>query len=376
VKRVAVLGSTGSIGRQTLDVLRRLGSTFEVVGLAAGHASAAFRAQLDEWEPTYIAVGEVSPAPELDGTRILSGPDALERLVDEAVPDIVVLGTPGLVGLKACLAALRAGKVVAIANKEPLVAAGALVTRTAREFGGTIVPVDSEHNGVWQCLRGEDPSTVVQIVLTSSGGALRDTPLEDLPYVTAEQALRHPTWSMGPKITVDSATLMNKGLEIIEASRLFGVPPSLVTVALHRQSIVHALVEFADGSMKAQLSVPDMRLPIVNALMYPERVCADLPRLRIQELGALTFEPVDESRYPSLPLALQAAEAGGAYPAVLNGANEIAVERFLAGGIRFTDLVPLVEETLHRHHDDATDSIEAIIAADAWARETCRGLRT
>ena len=376
MKRVAVLGSTGSIGTQTLDVLRRLRGSFEVVGMAAGHASAAFRAQVEEWEPRYIAVGQVSPSAEMEGPIILTGPDALERLVEEAAPDVIVLGTPGLVGLRACLAALRAGKVVALANKEPLVAAGALVTRAARESGGTIVPVDSEHNGVWQCMRGEEPSTVAQIVLTSSGGALRDTPLEDLPYVTAEQALRHPTWSMGPKITVDSATLMNKGLEIIEASRLFGMPPSLVTVVLHRQSIVHALVEFADGSIKAQLSVPDMRLPIVNALMYPERVCADLPRLRVQELGALTFEPVDESRYPSIPLALQAAEAGGAYPAVLNGANEIAVERFLAGGIRFIDLVPLVEETLDRHHDDAPDSIEAIMAADAWARETCRGLRT
>jgi 1-deoxy-D-xylulose-5-phosphate reductoisomerase len=347
VKRVAVFGSTGSIGTQTLDVVSRLQRGFSVVGLAAGHWSAAFADQISYWQPAMAAVADEGPIGEPDApTRVVAGPAALERLVTELQPDVVVLGTPGLVGLRACLAALRAGKVVAVANKEPLVSAGALVMNVARRHGGTILPVDSEHSGVWQCLQGEDIHAVREIVLTSSGGAFRDTPLADLPSATPAQALQHPTWSMGPKITVDSATLMNKGLEIIEASRLFDVPASCVSVVVHRQSIVHALVEFIDGSVKAQLSVPDMRLPILNALMYPERVAIDLPRLEIARLGALTFEPVDDVRYPSISLARHAAEAGGTFPTVLNGANEVAVERFLAGSIRFTDIVPLVAETL------------------------------
>jgi len=376
VKTVAVLGSTGSVGTQTLDVLARLKDSFRVVGLAAGHWSPEFASQVAAWQPRYAAIAEHGTADSKNAdTSLLVGATALERLVEETTPDIVVFGTPGLVGLAACLAALRAGKVAAIANKEPLVAAGELVTRTAREHGGAIVPVDSEHNGVWQCLRGEETESVSEIVITSSGGAFRDTPIGDLPDATVEQALKHPTWTMGPKITVDSATLMNKGLEIIEASWLFGVPQSKVSVVLHRQSIVHALVEFADGSIKAQLSVPDMRLPIMNALMYPQRVCADLPRLQIHHLGSLTFEPIDEIRYPSIPIARGAAEAGGAYPVVLNAANEVAVERFLDGEIRFTEIVPLVAETLALHRDDHGGSIEEILAADAWARETCSGLR-
>ncbi len=376
MKTVAVLGSTGSVGTQTLDVLERFRGSFQVVGLAAGHWSDAFASQVRAWQPPYAAVAEngAGGSDEAD-TRLFSGTTALEHLVEETNPDIVVLGTPGLRGLAACLIALRAGKVAAIANKETLVAAGDLVTRTAREHGGTIVPVDSEHNGVWQCLRGEDTSAVAEIVITSSGGAFRDTPIEDLKTASVEQALNHPTWSMGPKITVDSATLMNKGLEIIEASWLFGVPQSKVSVVLHRQSIVHALVEFADGSIKAQLSVPDMRLPIMYALMYPERPCADLPRLQIQHLGSLTFEPIDEVRYPSIPIARGAAEAGGAYPVVLNAANEVAVERFLDGEVGFTDIVPLVAETIALHNDQGAASIEEILAADLWARETCRQLR-
>jgi len=376
VKTVAVLGSTGSVGTQTLDVLQRLPESFQVVGLAAGHWSDAFAAQVSVWQPACVAIAHDGAHVETDAdVRLLGGPDALEQLVGETEPDIVVLGTPGLAGLAACLAALRAGKIAAIANKEPLVAAGELVTRTAREHGGSIVPVDSEHNGVWQCLRGEETATVAEIVITSSGGAFRDTPIADLQTATVEQALNHPTWSMGPKITVDSATLMNKGLEIIEASWLFGVPQSKVSVVLHRQSIVHALVEFTDGSIKAQLSVPDMRLPIMNALMYPERVCVDLPRLRIQHLGSLTFEPIDEIRYPSIPIARGAAEAGGAYPVVLNAANEVAVERFLDREVGFTDIVALVAETIALHRDQGASSIEEILAADAWARDTCRGLR-
>ena len=376
MKRVVVLGSTGSVGTQTLDVLARLGKSFSVAGLAAGHWSDGFATQLARWDPEYAAVGADGAAREAGSeVALFTGPGALELLVQAVVPDILVLATPGLVGLSACLAVLRDGGIVALANKEPMVAAGHLVTATAREHRGAIVPVDSEHNGVWQCLRGEERESIVQIILTSSGGAFRDTPLDQLSYATVEDALRHPTWSMGPKITVDSATLMNKGLEIIEASWLFDVPPSAISIVLHRQSIVHALVEFVDGSIKAQLAVPDMRLPILNALMYPERVGADLPKLDVQNLGSLTFEPIDDNRYPSIPLARSAAEAGGAYPTVLNAANEVAVDRFLAGEIRFTSIVPLVQETVDRHNDRiGAGTIAEIEAADSWARAVCRTL--
>ena len=350
MKRAAVLGSTGSVGAQALDVLDRLGGAYEVVALAAGHRSDAFAAQVQRWRPELAALGAEEPPDLVIGdVPILCGPDALDRLVERVAPDLLLLATPGLVGLTACLRTLRGGRMVAIANKESLVAAGHLVTRAAQEHQGTIIPVDSEHSGIWQCLSGEDVASVTGIVLTSSGGAFRDTLVEDLDRATPEQALRHPTWSMGPKITVDSATLMNKGLEIIEATWLFGVPASMVSVVLHRQSIVHALVEFSDGSVKAQLSVPDMRIPIVNALMYPDRVSVGLPRLDIPTLGSLTFEPLDVERYPALRLARTAAQSGGTCPAVLNAANDVAVDRFLGGEIRFTDIVPLVAETLQRH---------------------------
>jgi 1-deoxy-D-xylulose-5-phosphate reductoisomerase len=378
-KRVVVLGSTGSVGTQTLDVLARLNERtdepndrFIVVGLGAGHWSPALARQAETWGPDGIAV-----ARDADGAPVTAplfrGESALADLVEAVTPDLVVLASPGLVGLRACLAALRAGKTVAIANKETLVSAGALVTRTAAEHGGTILPIDSEHCGIWQCLRGEPIESVEKLVLTSSGGAFRDAPLASLADATPEQALKHPTWSMGPKITVDSATLMNKGLEIIEASWLFGVATDRVEVVLHRQSIVHALVTFGDGSVKAQLAVPDMRLPIAAALVHPERVDLDLPRLDIQHLGSLTFEPIDDERYPAVGLARSAAAQGQLYPAVLNAANEIAVERFLCGEVRFTQIVTLVAETLDRFHESG-DDVEDVFAADGWARETCQGL--
>ncbi len=368
-KRVVVLGSTGSVGTQTLDVLQRLHGDFALVGLAAGHWSHDFAEQVTRWRPQFVAVAESAPPPGnlSDDLASWSGPNAMAQLVEAAGADIVVVATPGLVALSAGLAALRQGKLVAIANKEMLVTAGAFVIEAARAHGGTVVPVDSEHNAIWQCLRGEDPNAVVQVILTSSGGAVRDLPLDQLGGVTPEQALQHPTWSMGPKITIDSATLMNKGLEIIEAALLFDVQPGIVSVVLHRQSIVHAMVEYADGSFKAQLAVPDMRIPILNALTYPDRANADLPRLDIAELGTLTFEPIDEVRYPAVALARQAAAAGGTYPAVLNAANEVAVARFLAGEVRFTDIIALVAGTLDRHNETGA-GFDEILAADAWAR--------
>jgi 1-deoxy-D-xylulose-5-phosphate reductoisomerase len=358
-----------------LDVLARLNDQFALVGLAAGHWSETFAAQIGKWRPPFAAVTAGKPGAGVlpDDLNVWTGQDAMNGLVESAGADIVVVATPGLFALPACLAALRQGKLVAVANKEMLVAAGEFVLETAEAHNGTVVPVDSEHSAIWQCLRGEDPQTVMEIVLTSSGGALRDVPLDELAMVTPEQALQHPTWSMGPKITVDSATLMNKGLEIIEASLLFGVPPNTVSVVLHRQSIVHALVEYVDGSLKAQLAVPDMRIPILNALTYPERAPAELPRLDIAHLGALTFEPVDDARYPAVTLAREAADLGQTYPAVLNAANEVAVARFLHCEIRFTDIVPLVARTLDRHNQSG-HGLDEILASDRWARDYCTRL--
>ncbi|MSQ23423.1 MAG: 1-deoxy-D-xylulose-5-phosphate reductoisomerase [Chloroflexi bacterium] len=374
MKRLVVLGSTGSIGTQTLNLVARLRDEYQVVGLGAGHWSPSLSSQVAEWQPSHVAVASPAPAPPGDGITILRGSESLEAMVEELAPDVLVVGTPGLVALGACIASLRQGAIVLIANKETLVSAGSVVSEAARLYGGTVIPVDSEHSGIWQCLRGERMSSVSELVLTSSGGALRDRPLAELRFATAQEALRHPTWSMGPKITVDSATLMNKGLEIIEASWLFGVPASRVSVVLHRQSIVHALVEFKDGSLKAQLSVPDMRLAILYGLSYPERPNVDLPRLDLVGAGALTFEAIDEDRYPAVALSRQAAGAGGTYPAVLNAANEVAVEQFLHGAIGFMDIVSLVKETLGGHQSGWETDLPSVIDADRWAREACRGL--
>ncbi|OGG44315.1 MAG: 1-deoxy-D-xylulose-5-phosphate reductoisomerase [Candidatus Handelsmanbacteria bacterium RIFCSPLOWO2_12_FULL_64_10] len=370
VKRVAVLGSTGSIGTQTLDLVSRLPDAFKIVGLGAGHWSLTLAQQVELWRPELVALS--ASEPDSGDTKVLKGPTALEEMVDQLCADIVVLGTPGLVGLPACIAAVRQGAVVLLANKETLVSAGAAVSDVARTWGGTIIPVDSEHSGIWQCLRGERHETIQHLYLTSSGGALRDVPLADLPSASPEQALRHPNWKMGAKITIDSATLMNKGLEIIEASWLFGIPASRVSVVLHRQSIVHAIAEFRDGSMKAQMSLPDMRHAILYGLGYPDRLAAGLPRMDLFSMSALTFEPVDEERYPAVSLARQAAGAGGTYPAVLNAANEVAVELFLAGTIRFTDVVSLVKEVVGRHESGLESDIESVLAADRWARQEAR----
>ena len=370
--RVAVLGSTGSIGTQTLDLISQFEDRFEIVGLGAGHWSPTLAEQVKRWEPELVTVARKPTDRDASGVPLEVGDEALEGLVEHLAPDIVVLGTPGLVGIKACLLALRQGARVLVANKEPLVTAGDVVCETAKKYGGTILPVDSEHSGVWQCLRGENIEDVQRIILTSSGGALRDVPIAELDAVKPEQALQHPTWSMGPKITIDSATLMNKGLEIIEASWLFSVPPSLVSVIMHRQSIVHALVEFRDGSVKAQLSTTDMRFPLLHALVYPDRPSAKLPLLDLVAAGTLTFEPVDDERYPALNLAREAAKAGASYPAVLNAANEIAVERFLAGDLGFTQIVPVVKRALDLHHPEADRSLAAILAVDSWARGVAR----
>ncbi len=365
---VAVLGSTGSIGTQTLDVIRALGGRFRVVALAAGRNTDLLYRQVAEFRPSLVCAEAALDPDRLAGARVVP----MEEMVVHPDVDVAVVGTTGATGLAPTLAALRAGKAVALANKEVLVMAGAVLTRAAAEGGGEIRPVDSEHSAIWQCLWGEDRGGIARLILTASGGALRDRPLETLDAVTPEEALRHPTWTMGRKVTVDSATLFNKGLETIEARWLFNVPMERIEVVMHRESIVHSLVEFRDGSVKAQLGLPNMRLPIQCALTYPERLPCAVPRLDLAALGSLQFAPPDFARYPCLSLAMEAGRRGGTYPAVLAAADEVAVEEFLAGRIRFTDIPRLIERVLAAHVPGPEDELTAVLEADAWARRQAR----
>ena len=372
VKRVAVLGSTGSIGRQTLDVIRAMPQRFRVVGLAAGKNMDLLTEQVKEFEPEFI--GRPPEKDDIERLKRVVGIKYDLLPLDEiaAIPnvDIVVIATSGQAGLAPTLAASRAGKNIALANKESLVSAGEIITSEARKSGARILPVDSEHSAIWQCLGGESQEAA-RIILTASGGPFRQFSFEQLAEVTVAQALRHPSWRMGKKVTIDSATLMNKGLEIIEAHWLFSMPYDRIDVLVHPQSIIHSMVEFIDGSIKAQLSYPDMRLPIQYALSYPERLAnPQLPRLDWALVKNLDFELPDYDRFPCLQLAIEAGKQGGTCPAVLCAADEVAVELFLAGRIRFTDIAGLIERTLEQHQLVAKPSLEEIEAADAWGRET------
>lgn len=369
--RVAILGSTGSIGRQTLDVIRSMPGRFNVIGLAAGNNVTLLEEQAREFKPRMICCGreqEHIRARLKDGS--ITGRWAeLEEMAAHHDVDVVVIGTVGAAGLGASLAAVTAGKAVALANKEVLVMAGHILTAEARRSGAHLRPVDSEHSAIWQCLWGESPESVDRLVITASGGALRDLPREELERVTAEQALRHPNWQMGKKITVDSATLVNKGLECIEARWLFDVPMERIEVLLHRESIIHSLVEFRDGSVKAQLGVPDMRLPIQCALTYPDRVQSNaVPRLDLKSIGTLNFGIPSHQQFPCLGLTLEAGRRGGTAPAVLAAADEIAVEHFLANYIRFTDIPHVLEDALNAHNVIANPSLDQVLEADRWAR--------
>lgn len=368
--RVAVLGSTGSIGRQALDVIAQLPERFQVVALAAGRNSEELARQVAAFRPRYASAAVESPAlrdaMEAAGTQTLS----MDEMAVAPDVDIVLVGTAGAAGLTPTLAALRNGRPVAIANKEVLVMAGHIVRQAMLDGGGELRPVDSEHSAIWQCLWGEEGHEIRRIILTASGGAFRDFDVAQLAAVTPEQALNHPTWNMGSKITVDSATLMNKGMETIEAMWLFGVPMEKVEVVLHRESIVHSLVEFSDGSVKAQLGVPDMRLPIQCALAYPERMpVPPAPPLELAKVGTLHFGEPDVTRFPCLRLAMEAGRQGGTYPAVMAAADEVAVDRFLKREIGFLDIPVVIERVLEEHAGVADPDLEAVLEADAWARE-------
>jgi len=372
MKQLAVLGSTGSIGQQTLDVVRALPHQFRVVGLAAGKNIDLLAEQINEFKPEFVGYSPVNNEDEKTPARLTDIEYEFLPLEDIACHpqvDTVVIATSGKAGLSPTLAAVRAGKNIALANKESLVMAGEIITSEAELNGAQIFPIDSEHSAIWQCLVGEKQKAV-QLILTASGGPFRNYSLARLKEVTVEQALKHPSWRMGKKVTIDSATLMNKGLEVIEAHWLFNMPFDSIRMLIHPQSIIHSMVEFIDGSVKAQLSYPDMRLPIQYALSYPDRLPnPQLPRVDWSSINSLTFEPPDLDAFPCLRLAAEAGKKGGTYPAVLCAADEVAVELFLSQRISFVDIAGFIEQTLAQHQATAHPTIEEILAADAWARE-------
>jgi 1-deoxy-D-xylulose-5-phosphate reductoisomerase len=364
IKKLAVLGSTGSIGQQTLDIIRKFPDKFKVVGIAAGENTSLLSQQISEFRPRFIySTGKISLP---HGTKSSS----MEDIASHPDIDLAVIATSGKAGLTPTLAAIKANKTIALANKEVLVMAGEIVIIEAQKYDAQILPVDSEHSAIWQCLNGET-SEVAQLILTASGGPFYRYSPAQLAEVTVEEALRHPTWNMGENVSIDSATLMNKGLEAIEAHWLFSLPFEKIEIIVHPKSIVHSLVEFVDGNLKAQLSLPDMHLPIQYALSYPERLPnREVPRLDLVQINSLTFEAVDYANFPCLVLALEAGKKGGTYPAVLCAADEIAVELFLAGQIRLPQIAEIISETMAAHQPTSNPGLNEILAADAWARET------
>ena len=369
LKRVVILGSTGSIGCQTLDVIRAYPDRFQVVGLAAGHNVDLLATQAREFRPALVACA----APEclqplLAGASPQPAVVGLKEMATAPAVDIVVAAIVGKDGLEPTLAALESGKTVALANKEAMVMAGALLTEAAARGGGEIRPVDSEHSAIWQCLAGEDRASVSRLIITASGGALRDLPLDSLAEIGPAEALAHPTWRMGRRITIDSASLFNKGLEVIEAHWLFDIPYERIDVVLHRESIIHSMVQFVDGSIKAHLSQPDMRQPIQHALCYPDRLPLDLAPLDFVRLGSLEFGELDMERYPCLGIALAAGARGGTYPAALAAADEEAVGAFLDRGLGFIAIPRLLADTLAKHVSTPEPALDAVLEADTWGR--------
>jgi 1-deoxy-D-xylulose-5-phosphate reductoisomerase len=375
MKHVAILGSTGSIGRSALAVVDAHPSRLRAVTLAAGENAELLAEQVKRYQPALAAMASAEAAGKLraacapDSPEIAVGPAGLIAAATHPLVDIVICASSGTAGLEAVLAAIEAGKTVALANKEVLVMAGALVTEAARRKGVAILPVDSEHNAVHQCLHGRTVAEVRRVILTASGGPFRDVPSEALQHVGPDDALRHPTWRMGRKITIDSATLMNKGLEVIEAHWLFGVPGERIDVVIHPQSIVHSMVELTDGSILAQLGVTDMRLPIQYACSYPDRWDAPLPSLDLVRSGRLDFHAPDHDRFPCLGLAYRALREGGTQPVALNAANEVAVDAFLEGRLGFTAIPRVIEHVMNAHQVEPVSGVEAVRRVDAWARE-------
>jgi len=374
MKKISILGSTGSIGTNTLEVISRIAAEYVVIGLAAGSNTKLLREQVRRFNPKIVSLKTKTEADrlksELGGLpiRVVHGPEGAEEVARFEENDIVVSAITGIEGLKPTLAAVETGVRVALANKESMVVAGAILKSLAASSGAEIIPVDSEHSGIFQCLAKEKNEDVARAILTASGGPFLRTPLDELGRKTPEEALAHPRWKMGRKVTIDSATLMNKGLELIEARWLFGLEPSRLAILIHPQSIVHSLVEMKDGSTLAQLSVTDMRVPIQYALTYPERRTSALPALELGTVRSLEFFEVDEERFPLIGLARQALETGKSLPVALNAANEAAVEAFLRRRIGFTDIASVVGEVIGRHRTREADTLEAILSVDRDTR--------
>jgi 1-deoxy-D-xylulose-5-phosphate reductoisomerase len=370
VKGVAILGATGSIGKSALAVMEQHPERFRPVVVTANRNAAALERIAGRWYPelAVVAAGDAPLPPPAGGTRWLRGREALLEAATHPGVDVVLNALVGAAGLEPTLAALRAGKRVALANKESLVCAGPLVLEAAREGGGELIPVDSEHSAILQCLQGARAAEVDRLILTASGGPFRRLPREQLARVRPEDALRHPTWDMGAKITIDSATLANKALEVIEAHFLFRIGYEQISAVVHPQSIIHSMVEFADGSVLAQMGFPTMEIPILYALAYPQRLPYRSRRFDPIAAGELTFEPVREESFPAFALGVAAGRAGGMAPAVYNAANEVAVAAFLRGRIGFMDIAGAIEFVLDRWEGGRVDSVEAVLAADRWAR--------
>jgi 1-deoxy-D-xylulose-5-phosphate reductoisomerase len=378
-RRIAILGSTGSIGTNALEVIEHLGGDYRAVALSANTQLEKLAEQVKRHRPAAVAVPDdadpdICTEIEQLGVKLYHGRKGLIQLVQRDDVDTVLAAIVGAAGLPATFAAVRAGKRLALANKESLVVAGSLLIAEARKHNATILPVDSEHSAIFQVMHAGKLHEVDKVILTASGGPFRTTPIEQMNRATPQEALNHPTWQMGPKVTVDSATMMNKGLELIEACWLFDLPPMKVGVVIHPESIVHSMVEFVDGSTLAQLSPPDMKTPIQYALTYPDRVSGSGRRLEFEKSFALHFEPPDPARYPALLIAYDVATRGGTLGAVMNAANEVAVQAFLSGKIALGGICRLVELTIRRHRVQTTPTLDDLLEADQWARTTAIGL--
>ncbi len=374
-KRISILGSTGSIGQNALKVINHLGDGFEVKYLTAARSSEVLIEQVRKFQPEAVAVvdsiaaNEVKEALSGSGVKVLSGREGLLELASRDDVDVVLNGLVGSAGMEPTIRALEAGIDVALSNKESLVMAGELIENIKKETGAEIYPVDSEHSAIWQCLQGEDTNNIRRIILTGSGGPFRTRPLEEFLDITLEEALNHPNWKMGNKITIDSATMMNKGLEVIEAHWLFGVGREQIDIVIHPQSIIHSMVEFSDGSIKAQLGLPDMKLPIQYALTYPERVEADWVDAKFSDISYLTFEEPDFVKFPCIRLAYEALQRGGSAPAALNVANDNSVAAFLAGEISFTEIATLNEMALIEHDWTSQPDLDFLLELESWGKQ-------
>ena len=374
MKRIVILGSTGSIGQSALEVVRSFPDRFRVMGLACGSNVDRIKQQIQEYKPRWVSITDSHKVSELNGgipgdVEVLVGKDGMIHMVQQPEVDLVIFATAGTWGLSPLLAAIESGKQIALANKESLVMAGRVVTQAAEHYGVRILPIDSEHNAIFQILEGHPAAETHKIYLTCSGGPLLHVPKEQLTQVTPEQALRHPRWKMGKKITIDSSTLMNKGLEIIEAKWLFGLSPDKIQVLIHPEAVIHSMVEFVDGSLMAQMGVTDMKGPIQYVLSYPQRLAATYPRLDLVALKQATFAAPDWERFPCLGLAYRVAQSGDSDSTTLNAANDVAVEAFLQTKIRWSDIPHLIETVLSHHPRLESPTLEDILDLDQWARE-------